>query len=110
MNLDGASASGRPNAVKTVLVRMLSCAVKLEIETVAEKDVLASDVDVLNREEHAIKRDWNTKGNHNSLLSNDRSHETLSVALIKKLPQLLKKFKSDSRVLQDLTLLPRCIS
>ena len=108
MTLDGASASDRANAVKAmVLVRMLSCAVKLEVEAVAEQEFLTSDVEVLNGEEHATKGDSNAKGKRKSLSSNDRSHETLSVALIKNLPQLLKKFKSDSRVLQDLTLLPR---
>ena len=68
---------------------------------------MTSDVEVLNGEEHATKGDSNAKWKRKSFSSNDRSHETLSVALIKNLPKLLKKFKSDSRLLQDLTLLPR---
>ena len=66
-------------------------------EGVAEQEFLTSDVEVLNGEEHATKGDSNAKWKRKSFSSNDRSHETLSVALIKSLSKLLKKFQSVAR-------------
>jgi cohesin complex subunit SA-1/2 len=89
-------------AKQRVLVEILVCAARLEVEAVADSNFLVSDLDpVVTR---VSERKKTSKRN---TVTNSLNHELLSVALIKSLPNLLDKFKSDSKILESLTLLPR---
>lgn len=102
----GESAGDRADVAKQrVLVQMLACAARLEVESVASTDFLniGIDIDEVEFREHS---DLKTK--KKSSKSSELSHENLSIAIMKALPRLLDKFKSDSVILQSLVDLPRC--
>jgi len=84
-------------AKQRILVRMLACAAQEEVGAVADESFLNSDVDpdMANSCEKAKKA------------SMGREHETLSIALLKALPNLLLKFKGDTDVISELACLPR---
>eukprot|EP00986_Skeletonema_menzelii_P009966 scaffold4669_cov108-Skeletonema_menzelii.AAC.3 len=84
-------------AKQRILVRMLACAAQEEVGAVADESFLNSDVDpdMADSCEKAKKA------------SMGREHETLSIALLKALPNLLLKFKGDTDVISELACLPR---
>jgi len=110
MTSQGHAAGDRADIAKQrVLVQMLSCAAIAEVESVTDIDFLCADLDpdeanmlqkrrTMNDSVKVSKRNSNSKG---------LNHETLSVALIKALPSLLEKFRSDSKILVSLASLPR---
>ena len=108
MTSQGNTAGDRADVAKQrVLVQMLACAAKAEVEAVSDPDFLVSDLDPILAARQRETRE-NTKGSaRKSATSKGLNHEALSVALIKTLPNLLGKFKSDSKILESLTLLPR---
>jgi hypothetical protein len=108
MTSEGNTAGDRADLAKQrVLVQMLACATKAEVEAVTDSDFLVSDLDpIVAAQYQEVKK--NTRiSTKKSATSKGLNHEALSVALIKTLPNLLEKFKSDSRILESLTLLPR---
>jgi hypothetical protein len=108
MTSEGNTAGDRADLAKQrVLVQMLACATKAEVEAVSDSDFLVSDLDpIVAAQYQEVKK--NTRiSTKKSTTSKGLNHEALSVALIKTLPNLLEKFKSDSRILESLTLLPR---
>lgn len=104
----GETAGDRTNVAKQrVLVQMLACATRLEVKAAASPEFLKQGLDIDEIDSHAeFHRDERKKVNKSS----DINHETLSIALMKALPDLLDKFKSDSVVLQNLICLPRYFS
>ena len=84
-------------AKQRILVRMLACAAQEEVGAVADDSFLNSDVDpdMANSSENGKKA------------SVGREHETLSIALLKALPNLLLQFKGDTDVISELACLPR---
>lgn len=97
----GNAAGARADLAKQrVLVQMLICAAKAEVEAVTEYDFLLSDLDPVLYIDQG-------KGSRRNVTTKCLNHESLSVALIKAVPNLLEKFKSDSKILESLTLLPR---
>ena len=106
----GNAAGDRADVAKQrVLVQMLACAAKAEVESVTDPEFLLSDFDpdeagILQKS--AALREA-AKGPRKGVPSKGLNHEALSVALIKALPNLLEKFKSDSKILESLTALPR---
>jgi len=108
MTSQGNTAGDRADVAKQrVLVQMLACAAKAEVEAVSDPDFLVSDLDPILAARQVEARE-NTKASaRKSVTSKGLNHEALSVALIKTLPNLLGKFKSDSKILESLTLLPR---
>lgn len=101
----GESAGDRTDVTKQrVLVQMLFCATRLEVEAVANPEFLKWGLDIDEVNAHVeFHRDERKKANKAS----DLNHESLSIALMKALPHLLEKFKSDSIILQSLVCLPR---
>jgi cohesin complex subunit SA-1/2 len=105
----GNAAGARADLAKQrVLVEILACAVKAEVEAVTESDFLLADLDPVAAL-HYSKFNEQKKGKR-STTTNNLNHESLSVALIKSLPNLLEKFKSDANILESLTSLPRYFS
>ncbi len=86
-------------AKQRILVRMLACAAQEEVGAVADKSFLNSDVDP-----DMASSSTSEKANKASM---GREHETLSIALLKALPNLLLKFKGDTDVVSELACLPR---
>ena len=85
-------AGERANLAKQrILVRMLACAARTEVGSVAEDSFLNRDTDP----EIAIIHGKKTSGPRKKAPSIGREHETLSVALLKALPNLLLQFKGD---------------
>lgn len=86
-------------AKQRILVRMLACAAQEEVGAVADESFLNSDVDP-----DMANSSTSEKANKASM---GREHETLSIALLKALPNLLLKFKGDTDVISELACLPR---
>lgn len=86
-------------AKQRILVRMLACAAQEEVGAVADESFLNSDVDP-----DMASSSTSEKANKASM---GREHETLSIALLKALPNLLLKFKGDTDVVSELACLPR---
>jgi cohesin complex subunit SA-1/2 len=83
---------------------MLACATRLEVEAVANPDFLKWGLDV---DEIDACAEFHRDEKKKAIKAKDLNHETLSIALMKALPHLLEKFKSDSIILQSLVCLPR---
>jgi len=106
----GHTAGDRADVAKQrVLVQMLSYAAIAEVESVINLDFLCIDMDPV--EANALRKrqamNANDKSSRKIMDPKGYHHEALSVALMKKLPTLLEKFKSDSKILVSLTSLPR---
>ena len=113
VNGNGNAAGDRVDVAKQrILVRMMAAAVKAEVGAVGDSslfencidpDVLAAEAALLDEDEVAKTGSKGTtkKG------SADIQHENLSIALLKVLPDLLVKFKTDPAVTASLTTLPR---
>mmetsp|Transcript_4325 Transcript_4325/g.8293 ORF Transcript_4325/g.8293 Transcript_4325/m.8293 type:complete len:1621 (+) Transcript_4325:123-4985(+) len=93
-------------AKQRVLVEILVCAARSEVESVTENDFMVSDLDPIFMR-YSSKGSERKKSSKRNSATSSLSHESLSVALIKSLPNLLEKFKSDSKILESLTSLPR---
>ncbi len=111
MTSQGHTAGDRADLAKQrVLVQMLSCAAIAEVESVTDNDFLCSDMGFdeaetsMYRKRPIIEPASNSK---NSAKSKGLNHETLSVALIKALPNLIDKFRSDPNILVNLASIPR---
>ena len=85
-------------AKQRVLVRMLACAAQEEVDAVADESFLNSDMDPDMA---------NSSSEKGKKASRGREHETLSIALLKTLPNLLLQFKGDTDVISELACLPR---
>lgn len=113
LNGNGNAAGDRVDVSKQrILVQMLATAVKAEVGAVGDSslfencidpDVVASEAALLDGDEVAMTggKGITKKG------SADIQHENLSIALLKVLPDLLVKFKTDPAVTSSLTALPR---
>jgi len=100
--VDGASAGDRISVAKQrVLVRFLACAARAEVGVVADASFLSNE-----DTQPATRRTGAKQGRKQSICSS-HPHETLSVALLKALPELLVKFRGDVEVLDSLSILPR---
>jgi len=105
----GTSAGDRADVAKQrILVQMLMCAAKEEVLSF-DPDFLNADLDPdvtrTKDEDVAMQRLAANKGGKKS--SSKLQLETLSIVLIKALPRLVEKFKTDSTILESLTDLPR---
>lgn len=85
-------------AKQRVLVRMLACAAQEEVDAVADESFLNNDIDPDMA---------NSSSEKGKKASRGREHETLSIALLKALPNLLLQFKGDTDVISELACLPR---
>ena len=97
------TAGDRANVAKQrVLVRMLACAAREEVGSVADEEFLhrGTDADVSSSKKDKPK----SKGKGPNM---GREHENLSIALLKALPNLLIQFKGDSDINSELASLPR---
>lgn len=103
--VSGSSDSERAEIAKQrVLVRMLARATEAEVGAVAA-DFLEADVDpdlAEIEEDHLEVKAPKNKGNKAAT-----AHESLSVSLLKSLPELLLKFKADPHILRSVSSLPR---
>ena len=106
----GTTAGDKADVAKQrVLVQMLACAAKAEVGSVVNSSFLHGDIDpdvveAYEKEGTTLKNE--KKGSRRGI----GLHESLSIALLKALPNLLVKFKSDSAILESLTSLPRYLS
>jgi hypothetical protein len=118
--MDGATVGDRVDVAKQrVLVRFLATAALAEVGAVAGSDFFssssgsgptASDLLVTNTgspSNLAHQSGMHSKKHKKQKASSHHPHETLSVALLKALPDLLVKFNSDAAILESLTRLPR---
>mmetsp|Transcript_24504 Transcript_24504/g.36303 ORF Transcript_24504/g.36303 Transcript_24504/m.36303 type:complete len:1119 (+) Transcript_24504:1970-5326(+) len=108
----GTSAGGRADVAKQrVLVRMLATAARAEVGDVTDSSFLLRDVDA--DVVHAIggisdgPPNKGRKTGGKVRVSTGIQHEKLSIALLRALPDLLIKFKSDAAVLESISSLPR---
>ena len=88
-------------AKQRVLVRMLACAAREEVGSIAGESFLQQDMDTGSIEKKDKK---STKAN---LLG--REHERCSLALLTSIPSLLLQFKGDLAIIPELVSLPRYI-
>jgi hypothetical protein len=98
------TAGDRANVAKQrILVRMLACAAREEVGSVADQEFLNRDVDA-----DAAELTFSTKKPKGKRMpSMGREHENLSIALLKALPSLLIQFKGDLAIIPELVSLPR---
>ena len=98
------TAGDRANVAKQrLLVRMLACAAREEVGSVADSAFLnrGADTDTMEISSSSNKAKGRTAH------STGREHENLSVALLKALPNLLIQFKGDLAIIPELVSLPR---
>ncbi len=115
MTSEGKSAGERADVAKQrVLVRMLICAAKAEVESVDTeflyKGIDGDVVEVLRTKNVGAIDSMTEAKQKPTKASLNLQHETLSVALIKALPNLLIQFKSDPVIIDSLVSLPRYFS
>jgi hypothetical protein len=91
-------------AKQRVLVRMLACAAREEVGSVADEAFLQKDVDMDTME---VKVRDKKKANKANALG--REHERCSLALLTSIPSLLLQFKGDLAIIPELVSLPRFI-
>lgn len=97
------TAGDRANVAKQrVLVRMLACAAREEVGSVADQEFLNRDTDA-----DAVEMTSTKKPKGKRTPSMGREHENLSIALLKALPSLLIQFKGDLAIIPELVSLPR---
>jgi cohesin complex subunit SA-1/2 len=106
---DAKEADRIVTAKMQVLIRILSRSAQAEVSSVAPEfltqDVDRDVADIISADLDAkTSKPKSGKGGKPST-----SHEVLSVALLKALPELLAKFKSDPRILESITRLPRLL-
>ena len=112
----GTTAGDRADVAKQrVLVEMLACAVKLEVGSVKGTHFMSEDIDpevlaALEDYEMSLSISKKTKKGQNLSRTFGLQHENLSVALLRALPNLLLKFKTDPIILRSLAILPRYLS
>ena len=102
------TAGDRSNVAKQrVLVRMLACAAKEEVGSVADEEFLqrGTDLDAVEMTGSSSTSGNKTKGKKATTMG--REHETLSIALLEALPNLLIQFKGDLAIVPELASLPR---
>jgi len=115
MTSQGTSAGERADVAKQrVLVRMLVCAAKAEVESV-DADFLYKFMDpdiitILKRNALTTIEESDVPKKKSVKESNNLQHEALSIALIKSLPSLMVQFKSDPSIIDSLVSLPRYFS
>jgi len=100
------TAGDRANLAKQrVLVRMLACAARQEVGSVADEAFLnrGTDADAVEMTSTGNK----PVGRGKKTPSMGREHENLSIALLKALPNLLIQFKGDLAIIPELASLPR---
>lgn len=94
-------------AHERILLRMLVAAAKQEVKTTGDDDIASYlDPDLLaaqNAEYRSLEIQKKKK-------EGSASREQLSVALLKELPGLMSRFKSDTAILRSLTCLPQYLS
>ena len=90
-------------AKQRVLVRMLACAAREEVGSVADESFLQKDMDIDAVEVKRTKKK-STKGT-----ALGREHERCSLALLTSIPSLLLQFKGDLAIIPELVSLPRYI-
>ena len=107
-NHQGDKASDRAEVAKQrVLVQMLAYAAQAEVGAVADEAFLVEDTDP-DDPQRAHKSTAEKKPNRGSSKNkSDSSHEILSVSLMKALPDLMVKFKTDPEILKSICILPR---
>jgi len=101
------TAGDRANVAKQrVLVRMLACAAREEVGSVADAEFLhrGADADAVEMTSSAGTK---TVAKGKKATSMGREHENLSIALLKALPNLLIQFKGDLAIIPELASLPR---
>lgn len=101
----------RQDTVKQrVLLRMMVTAVTLEVTDAVPDDKTIVDPDLINArqtERESLQATLTHKKKPTRTSSQSSSHEELTLALLRALPDLLVSFKSESSVLQSLTTLPQ---
>ena len=104
-SMDGTTMGDRVDVAKQrVLVRFLATAALAQVGAVANSGFLSNENNsefVLTSPSHIEPKKINRRA------SSHVPHETLSVALLKALPEFLVKFNSDAAILESLTRLPR---
>jgi cohesin complex subunit SA-1/2 len=97
------TAGDRANLAKQrVLVRMLACAAREEVGSVADHEFLSRGTDA-----HAMEVTTTFKSKGKKAVTVGREHENLSIALLKALPNLLIQFKGDLAIIPELVSLPQ---
>lgn len=100
------TAGDRANLAKQrVLVRMLACAAREEVGSVADQEFLSRGTDAHAMEVTSMLTHYQSKGKKTA--TKGREHENLSIALLKALPNLLVQFKGDLAIIPELVSLPR---
>ena len=113
VNGSGNAAGDRVDVAKQrILVQMMAAAVKAEVGAVGDSSLFENciDPDVVAAEAAVLDEDEVAKTGGRASTKNasaDIQHENLSIALLKVLPDLLVKFKTDAAVTGSLTALPR---
>ena len=113
LNGSGNAAGDRVDVAKQrILVQMMAAAVKAEVGAVGDSSLFENciDPDVVAAEAAILVEDEVAKTGGRASTKNasaDIQHENLSIALLKVLPDLLVKFKTDAAVTGSLTALPR---
>eukprot|EP00804_Cyclotella_cryptica_P015054 CCRYP_000638-RD/>CCRYP_000638-RD protein AED:0.18 eAED:0.18 QI:0/0.75/0.6/1/0.75/0.6/5/233/1090 len=92
-------------AKQRVLVRMLACAAREEVGSIADESFLQKNMDLETGLEVKDKKKSSTKTSH----SLGREHERCSLALLTSIPSLLLQFKGDLAIIPELVSLPRFI-
>jgi len=107
----GDKASDRAEVAKQrVLVQMLSYSAQAEVASVSPSFLtqdLDPDVKAIETFDSATSRANTSTKARDKRDKGTSSHELLSVAILKSLPKLLAKFKSDLLILKSITILPR---
>ena len=99
------TAGDKANVAKQrVLVRMLACAAREEVASVADDEFKIRDTDADTVE---MDSSSNNRPKGKKAPSMGREHENLSIALLKSLPSLLIQFKGDLAIIPELASLPR---
>lgn len=97
-------AGEKANVIKQrVLVRILACAAREEVGSIADESFLQQDMDVIDTIEAKDKKKP-PKANMPG-----REHERCSLALLTSIPSLLLQFKGDLAIIPELVGLPRYI-
>jgi cohesin complex subunit SA-1/2 len=111
INHSGNASGDKADVAKQrILVQMLTCAIEAEVQTVVSPKFLEGDREPLVSEVESAALQGVIAKKSSVKASRDLKHEHISVVLMKALPGLLEKFKSDVSISRSLCKVPRYLS